>query len=120
MPVERRGPAVCNGSNNKGGKGEMRKAPINLQDLRRSLYIKAKAEPSWRFWGLYVHVCKMETLREAYQMARSNNGHRVSTVSRSQPSRKVEWRFSSARFGQNWSTTRIGPWRHGRRKYRRV
>jgi RNA-directed DNA polymerase len=74
MPVEQRGPAVCNGSNKKGGKGEMTKAPISLQDLRRSLYVKAKAEPSWRFWGLYVHVCKMETLREAYQMARSNNG----------------------------------------------
>ena len=52
----------------------MTKAPISLQDLRRSLYVKAKAEPSWRFWGLYVHVCKMETLREAYQMARSNHG----------------------------------------------
>ncbi len=52
----------------------MTKAPIGLQDLRRSLYAKAKAEPLWRFWGLYVHVCKMETLREAYQMARSNNG----------------------------------------------
>jgi RNA-directed DNA polymerase len=74
MPVERRGPAVCNGSNNKGGKGEMRKAPISLQDLRRSLYVKAKADASWRFWGLYVHVCKMETLREAYRMARSNDG----------------------------------------------
>src|SRR4051794_11023175 len=74
MPVERRGPAVCNGSNNKGDKGEMTKAPISLQDLRRSLYIKAKAEASWRFWGLYVHVCKMETLREAYRMARSNDG----------------------------------------------
>jgi RNA-directed DNA polymerase len=52
----------------------MTKAPISLQDLRRSLYVKAKAEPSWRFWGLYVHVCKMETLREAYRMARNNNG----------------------------------------------
>jgi RNA-directed DNA polymerase len=52
----------------------MRKAPISLQDLRRSLYVRAKAEPSWRFWGLYVHVCKMETLREAYQMARRNDG----------------------------------------------
>jgi len=79
MSAERRDPAVCNGSNNKGGKGEMTKAPISLQDLRRSLYVKAKAEPSWRFWGLYVHVCKMETLREAYQMARSNRGRRVLT-----------------------------------------
>jgi RNA-directed DNA polymerase len=52
----------------------MTKTPISLQDLRRSLYVKAKAEPAWRFWGLYVHVCKMETLHEAYQMAKSNDG----------------------------------------------
>jgi RNA-directed DNA polymerase len=52
----------------------MIKAPVSLQDLRRRLYIKAKAEPTWRFWGLYVHVCKRETLREAYQLARSNDG----------------------------------------------
>ena len=52
----------------------MRKAPISLQDLRRSLYVKAKAEPIWRFWGLYVHVCKMETLYEAYRMAKENGG----------------------------------------------
>ena len=45
-----------------------------LQDLRRSLYVKAKAEPTWRFWGLYVHICKMETLQEAYRMAKSNDG----------------------------------------------
>jgi RNA-directed DNA polymerase len=32
-----------------GGRGEMIKAPIDLQDLRRRLYVKAKAEPSWRF-----------------------------------------------------------------------
>ena len=55
MSAERRGPAVCNGSNKKGGKGEMIKAPISLQDLRRSLYVKAKAELSWRFWGLDRH-----------------------------------------------------------------
>ena len=52
----------------------MIKTPISSQDLRRSLYVKAKAEPTWRFWGLYVHVCKMETLQEAYQMAKSNGG----------------------------------------------
>jgi RNA-directed DNA polymerase len=52
----------------------MRKAPISLQDLRRRLYVKAKAEPSWRFWGLYGHVCKRETLLEAYRLAKANNG----------------------------------------------
>ena len=35
-----------------GGKGEMIKAPIGLQELRRKLYAKAKAKPHWRFWGL--------------------------------------------------------------------
>ena len=52
----------------------MIKAPIDLQDLRRRIYVKAKAEPSWRFWGLYVHVCKRETLHEAYALAKKNNG----------------------------------------------
>ena len=52
----------------------MTKTPISLQDLRRRIYAKAKAEPSWRFWGLYVHVCKRETLREAYHLAKANNG----------------------------------------------
>ena len=52
----------------------MIKASINLQDLRDKIYRKAKAEKTWRFWGLYVHVCKMETLEEAYKMAKKNNG----------------------------------------------
>jgi RNA-directed DNA polymerase len=52
----------------------MTKTPVSLQDLRRRLYAKAKAETSWRFWGLYVHVCKIETLREAYRLAKNNDG----------------------------------------------
>src|SRR5438874_3890969 len=52
----------------------MIKTPISLQDLRRRIYVKAKAEPTWRFWGLYVHICKMETLHEAYQLAKRNDG----------------------------------------------
>jgi RNA-directed DNA polymerase len=52
----------------------MTTTPIRLQDLRRKLYAKAKAETHWRFWGLYVHVCKMETLREAYAVAKANDG----------------------------------------------
>lgn len=52
----------------------MTRTPIGLQDLRRRIYAKAKSEPSWRFWGLYVHVCKRETLYEAYRQAKKNNG----------------------------------------------
>jgi RNA-directed DNA polymerase len=52
----------------------MTKAPSRLHDLRRRIYIKAQAEPSWRFWGLYVHGCKMDTLHAAYRLAKANNG----------------------------------------------
>jgi RNA-directed DNA polymerase len=52
----------------------MIKTPIELQDLRRKIYTKAKADTAWRFWGLYVPVCKQETLREAYLLAKKNNG----------------------------------------------
>jgi RNA-directed DNA polymerase len=52
----------------------MTAASISLQDLRRRIYVKAKAEKDWRFWGLYVHVGKLETLRAAYAMAKENNG----------------------------------------------
>src|SRR6476646_9311976 len=74
MSVEQRDPAVCSFSFNQEGKDEMTKASTNLQDLRRRLYVQAKAETSWRFWGLYVHVCKMETLSEAYALAKTNDG----------------------------------------------
>src|SRR4051794_19384084 len=52
----------------------MTKAPISLQDLRQRLYVKAKTEPTWRFCGLYVHVCKRETLQYAYRLAKANDG----------------------------------------------
>lgn len=57
-----------------GGKVVMTKATINLQDLRKKIYIKAKADKTWRFWGIYVHVCKLETLSAAYKLAKQNNG----------------------------------------------
>jgi len=52
----------------------MIKTSINLQDLRRKIYLKAKSDKTWRFWGLYVHVCKMEMLQRAYSDAKENNG----------------------------------------------
>ncbi len=74
MSAERSDPTAEDADVKMGGRGEMIKAPIDLQDLRRRLYIKAKTEPSWRFWGIYVHICKMETLHEAFTLAKANNG----------------------------------------------
>jgi RNA-directed DNA polymerase len=90
MAVERRGPAVGSDSNKKEGKDGMIKTPISWQDLRRSLYVKAKAEATWRFWRLYVHVCKRETLQEAYRMAKNNDGAPGVDGSRWKPLRKAE------------------------------
>jgi RNA-directed DNA polymerase len=48
--------------------------PISLQDLRRRIYVTAKAEKTKRFWGLSGHVAKLETLSAAYELAKRNNG----------------------------------------------
>ncbi len=52
----------------------MIKASISLQNLRRKIYLKAKSDKTWRFWGLHAHVCKMKTLQQAYRDAKENNG----------------------------------------------
>ena len=60
MPVERRGPNANGLPTTVGGKGEMIKAPISLHDLRRKIYLKAKADSTGiggvgpgftRLWG---------------------------------------------------------------------
>jgi len=52
----------------------MTKAPVGLQELRRRIYRKAKSDKTHRFWGLFVHVAKIETLEEAYRIAKGNGG----------------------------------------------
>jgi RNA-directed DNA polymerase len=52
----------------------MTKAPISLQELRRRIYRKAKSDKTHRFWGVFVHVCRTETLAEAYRIAKRNGG----------------------------------------------
>jgi RNA-directed DNA polymerase len=52
----------------------MTKAPVNLQELRRRIYRKAKSEKEHRFWGIFVHVTKLEVLEEAYRLAKRNDG----------------------------------------------
>lgn len=45
-----------------------------MQELRRRIYSKSKAEPQHRFWGLYVHLTKLETLAQAYALVKENKG----------------------------------------------
>ena len=52
----------------------MIKAPTDLQELRRRIYRKTKSDKSHRFWGLFVHITKMETLKESYRSAKRNRG----------------------------------------------
>ncbi len=52
----------------------MTKPTITLQELRATIGHRAKSTPTHRFWGLHVHVVKLETLDAAYQEAKRNNG----------------------------------------------
>src|ERR1035437_7368164 len=52
----------------------MIKTPISLQELRRRIYRKAKSDQTHRFWGLFVHITKTETLEEAYRATKRNRG----------------------------------------------
>jgi len=52
----------------------MTKTPSSLQELRRRIYRKAKSDQTHRFWGIFVHITKIETLEEAYRIARGNGG----------------------------------------------
>lgn len=52
----------------------MTKALGRLQELRRRIYRKAKSDKTHRFWGLFAHIAKKETLAEAYRIAKRNGG----------------------------------------------
>src|SRR3984957_13985668 len=52
----------------------MTKAPINLQELRRRIYRKAKSEKTHLLWALFVNVTKIEYLEECYCIEKSNDG----------------------------------------------
>lgn len=52
----------------------MTKPTISLQELRATIGHRAKSIPTHRFWGLHVHVVKLDTLEAAYLEAKRNNG----------------------------------------------
>jgi RNA-directed DNA polymerase len=52
----------------------MTKPTISLQDLRVKIGQRAKSAPAHRFWGLHVHLMKLDTLEAAYLAAKRNGG----------------------------------------------
>jgi RNA-directed DNA polymerase len=48
--------------------------PDNIRTLQRKLYLKAKAEPGYRFYLLYDKIYRSDILLHAYELVRANRG----------------------------------------------
>ncbi|MGC2354818.1 MAG: group II intron reverse transcriptase/maturase, partial [Candidatus Acidiferrum sp.] len=48
--------------------------PEKIRTLQRKLYVKAKAEPEYRFYLLYDKVYREDILEHAYKLAKGNRG----------------------------------------------
>ena len=48
--------------------------PESVRKLQRKLYLKAKAEPAFRFYLLHDKICREDILCHAYDLAHANKG----------------------------------------------
>ena len=48
--------------------------PIQIRTLQRKLYLKAKAEPAYRFYLLYDKIYREDILAHAYELVKANQG----------------------------------------------
>jgi RNA-directed DNA polymerase len=46
--------------------------PESIRRLQRTLHLKAKAAPSFRFYRRYDKICREDILRHACDLARAN------------------------------------------------
>jgi RNA-directed DNA polymerase len=54
--------------------GKNLETPERIRSLQKKLYLKAKAEPDYRFYLLYDKVWREDILEHAYKLARTNAG----------------------------------------------
>src|SRR5712672_4194064 len=54
--------------------GQRLETPEKIRNLQKKLYLKAKAEPAFRFYLLYDKVWRVDILEHAYEVAHANGG----------------------------------------------
>jgi len=88
----------------------MTKAPSNLQDLRRRIYRKAKSDKSHRFWGLFVHITKVEDPRRGLPCCQKEWRRHPASMARSlRTSNKLGGPTFSRQYGKTWKQAGTSP-----------
>ena len=77
--------------------------PERIRTLQRKLYLKAKAEPAFRFYLLYDKIHRADILSHAYALARSNGGAPGVDGDGAEPTRSRKCTGTSAGATPTWS-----------------